>query len=362
MTEQKKEQPEQKDLLTKLKERLPGKDIAYVEFGKEKHSSKKAIVDFGDHYKLYESLEDGAIVQYESKMWSSLPAHLVLDKYFLRLVYRTKSGSPAFTLSRPHGEGLMDKISKYAEVEVVQRKWYQKIYGFRSGSRMKSGVAVALYASALYLGSAAVSGVGEFFSGDNEVAVVSESESESSASEVESEPKREEAKKEEPKKHAPSVAISKPTASKEATERAEAIRDGKTPPPSTSSASAGPYGVMDPAHGFEVSDVSLNDHMGLGDGSKIALVTLDKKEGDATLFRKLAQLAVVDVLEQTAETDEISELTLFFEYKGEGPFIKYNFEPDELRPLLDEIRSDNPVLFGDVESRATSVMMSDSLR
>lgn len=354
MTESNKEQPNQKDLLARVKERLPGKVATYVEFGKEKYSNKKVMVDFGDHFKLYELLEDGAIVQYESRMWSSLPEQLVLDKYFLRLVYRTRSGSPAFVLQRPGGEGLMDKISQYATVELTERKWYQQIYGFRSGKRLKSGIAVALYASVLYLGGAGVSGVVGFFSESDEVEVVQES----PVSEAKPEPEKEEPKKVEPKKQT----APKPTASREATERAEAIRDGKTPPPPVVSAKAGPYGAMDPAHRFLLSDVSLNDHMGLGDGSKIALVTLDKTEGDATLFRKLAQLAVVDILEQTAETDEISELTLFFEYKGEGPFIKYNFEPDELRPLLDEIRSGKPVLFGTVESRATSVMMSDSLR
>lgn len=353
MTESKKEHPKQKDLLTRVKEQLPGRDIAYVQFNKEKHSSSQVIADFGDHYKLYEVQGEDRIVQYESKGWRTLPDQLILDKYFLRLVYRTKSGSPVFVLSRPDGEKLMDKISKYATVEVIERKWYQKIVGFRSGSRFKSIVAIGLYAGVLFLGSAAVSGVGGFFIGDDKVSVVSDP----SVSEI-----GPEAKEEEPKKQVPTPPASKPTASKEATERAEAIRDGKTPTPSVSSATTGPYGAMDPSHKFMLSDVSLNDHMGLGDGSKIALVTLDKTEGDATFFRKLAQLAVVDILEQTAETDEISELTLFFEHKGEGPFIKYTFEPDELRPLLEEIRSGKPVLFGAVESRATNVMMSDSLK
>ena len=353
MAETKNEQPKKKDLLTLVKEKLPNNDSAYVQFGKETHSSNQVLVDFGDHFKMYKLQEGDAVVEFDSKSWASLPSELTLDKYFLRLVYRTQSGSPAFVLSRPDGQKLMDKIEEYSKVEVLERKWYQKIYGFRSRSRFKSIVAVGLYASALFFGSAVMSSVGEYFSGDNEVAVVSES----SASE-----KVPEVKKEAPKKQSPAIAESNSTASKEATERAEAIRNGDTSSQADASAGGASYEKLKSVREFKVSNLTINDHMGLGDGSKIALFTLDKVDGDATYYRKLAQLATVDLLKEIARTEDVSELVIFYEYKSEGPYIKYTFEPNELEPLLKEIRSGNSVLFGDVEARATDVMMNQSLK
>ena len=353
MADTNKEQPKKKDLLTRVKEKLPNNDSSYIQFNKEKHASDQVLVDFGDQFKLYKLNEREEIIEFDSRSWDSLPPKLVLDKYFLRLVYRTETGSPAFVLSRPDGQKLMDKIAESSKVEVLERKWYQKIYGFRSGNRFKSIVAVGLYASALFLGSAAVSGVGDFFSGNNEVAVVSES----SASESEME-----TGKDAPKKQPPVTATSKPTASKEATERAEAIRNGDTSSKSDTSVAGSSYETLKNVREFEVSNLTINDHMGLGDGSKIALFTLDKVDGDATYYRKLAQLATVDLLKEIAKAEDVSELVIFYEYKGEGPYIKYTFEPNELEPLLYEIRSDNPVLFGDVEARATDIMMNQSLK
>ncbi|MCC2351993.1 hypothetical protein [Bacillus pacificus] len=265
---------------------------------------------------------------------------VTVDHYALKTVFSFKGTVRPFTFI-PQEKGkeierfIQDNTS--IEIERLQRKWYQKILGFRSGKKWKMVVAFLIYIMIIGTIGNMISGKDNKKDADNNTIQTASTEPEKQK-DVEKERQdaikqvqdEEKAKAEEEKKKQEKEAAAKPIEKKEVTleDKVKKLTNKK-------------FGEK------KVESVKVNDNLGTEDpNDKIVLITTEAKENiSANYTKKGMWIDTISILKDLKDENNISEIAFFYKY----PLVDQygNEKKDNVmkitlnRETLDKINYDN---------------------
>lgn len=253
-----------------------------------------------------------------------------VDHFAIKSVFHFKGLHQNFTfVPTEKGKDIESfiKTNTPIQFEYVQRKWYQKILGFRSGKRWKMVVACLLYITV-------IGTIGNLISGkdDSGTAQPTSAETDKPREEIIENAQKEEKEKaaEEKKEREKEEKTAAPTEKQPAPleEKLNKITQNKV-------------GKKN------VESIKLNDNLGTeAPNDKIALITLSGKDNlTSNMIKKGMWKDTSDMLKDIAKEKDISEVVFFWKFELEDTYgnkknenvmkITYN------RETIDKINFDN---------------------
>ncbi|MEW9139145.1 hypothetical protein [Bacillus wiedmannii] len=209
---------------------------------------------------------------------------VIVDRYAVKAVFEFKGDNSTFTFV-PVGQGKeierLIRANTNIEIHKSERKWYQKILGFRSGKAWKMVVACFIYFMIFGTIFNLITGKGKEES--------KKQTTQTAATEVKNEVQKPE-KQAEPK----------PVEEKKPATLEEKIKDV----------------VKDKMGKKSLVNLEINDNAGTEqEGDKVVLLTLDGKDRITTNMTKSGMwLDTKDILEKLVQEKEISEITFFYQF------------------------------------------------